>query len=163
MKMRAAGAIRARIFKTDNRRIFIIFVFSFFKSSSKDEVLTIRANIYEYIAAYYGEGDSNLENGSSFTANKTSTKYSTMYYSTNEKEAYKYGDATCEIDFWHQDDNDDNGVFLYTDRSFFNRGGNATWNYGGIFASLAYDRCGILYWNIPTMLSSIKLNINKKI
>src|SRR5699024_3463693 len=64
-------------------------------------IYDLSGNAYEYVAGYYNGTDANLDSGNSFaSANKSSDAYSTAYSKSEERSAYKYGDATYETRSW---------------------------------------------------------------
>ena len=82
-------------------------------------IYDLSGGAYEYVAAYYSEGNSYyLNNGSSFTSTKTSDQYSTVYTGINESTDYKIGDATYETKGY----NGDNAGFITWNNPFFGRG-----------------------------------------
>ena len=89
------------------------------QSSTGNEygIYDLSGGAYECVAGYYKDGSTS--NGSSFTEDKTSDEYSTAYDGTDEKTAYKYGDATMETKSWHSD----RAAFVNSDSPFFKRGG----------------------------------------
>ena len=82
-------------------------------------IYDLSGNADEYVAGYYNGNDAKLDDGNAFASvNKSSDAYSTAYDGFNEKQNYKYGDATYETSGW----NNDSAVFL--SGSFFSRGGS---------------------------------------
>ena len=82
-------------------------------------IYDLSGGAWEYVASYYING-STLSNGNSFTANKTSDEYSTVYEGTIESSNYKYGDATYETHNWNQD----YVLFVNDDSPFFGHSGS---------------------------------------
>ena len=95
-------------------------------------IYDLSGGAYEYVAAYYKNGDSDkLNNGSAFTTTKVSDTYSTSYEGDNAINSYKYGDATYETSAW----NEEIANFVKNEYPFLKRGaGNGNNDIAGVFS-----------------------------
>ena len=113
----------------------------------------LSGGLLEYLASYYKDGNQTyLDSGNSFTADKTSDEYSTVYEGKVKESNYKYGDATLETYAW----NNDYANFDYNDIPFLMRGGyyndgnnagifNFNWSNGYINGDMGFRLCLVLY------------------
>ncbi len=95
-------------------------------------IYDLRGGAYEYVAAYYKNGNSSyLNDGKPFASqNGTSDAYSTAYTGTSESSDYKKGDATYETSGW----NSDRASSAFSGYPFFTRGGGYDYSsYAGVF------------------------------
>ena len=95
-------------------------------------IYDLSGGAYEYVAAYYKNGDSDkLNNGLAFTTTKVSDTYSTSYEGDNAINSYKYGDATYETSAW----NEEIANFVKNEYPFLKRGaGNGNNDIAGVFS-----------------------------
>ena len=85
-------------------------------------IYDLSGGAFEYVAAYYNDGNKNYLNNGSSLINEENKRYTGKYKGMTLNIDYVTGDATYETNGWHEE----YGAFLSENRPFFARSGSIT-------------------------------------